>query len=32
MDAQMSRALDADAQKWRYGETRGAEAVQDPQQ
>lgn len=25
MDAQMSAALDADARKWRYGETRDAE-------
>lgn len=25
MDAQMSDALDADARKWRYGETREAE-------
>ena len=32
MDAQMSRALDVDAQKWRYGETRDAEADQAPQQ
>lgn len=30
MDAQMSEALDADAKKWRYGETRDAD--QDPQQ
>lgn len=32
MDAQMSRALDADAHKWRYGETRGAAGDQAPQQ
>lgn len=30
MDAQMSDALDADARKWRYGETRDAD--QHPQQ
>ncbi|MDI1332497.1 phenol hydroxylase subunit [Pseudomonas sp.] len=30
MDAQMSEALDADAKKWRYGETLNTE--QDPQQ
>jgi phenol hydroxylase P0 protein len=31
MDAQMSEALDADARKWRYGETRDAdEAVHHP--
>lgn len=30
MDAQMSDALDADARKWRYGET--CDADQDPQQ
>jgi phenol hydroxylase P0 protein len=29
MDAQMSDALDADAQKWRYGETRDADQVAD---
>jgi phenol hydroxylase P0 protein len=31
MDARMSEALDADARKWRYGETRDAdEAVHHP--
>jgi phenol hydroxylase P0 protein len=32
MDAQMAEALDADARKWRYGETRDAESDQPPQQ